>query len=555
MVLQMTRPWKHPDSGIFYFRKRVPEAFKARIKRAVVKVSLNTRDPAEAKRRHTEMALAVAEEWAALMRAPEPPRVASTLSEKQCHALAGELYAEVVAQHQDNPGDPDRWERKLAEIQTCIPFAMREPGAPRNSKVFGENAPRGMVSSIIRPWLAKRQLNLDAQSRGTFAVTAAMALARAYKRLLQVALGDGTDDANRFPAFEAVGQTAGTWEDLYAGYLLECKPAASTQKRQRGILAALFKFLGHDDPARVSKADMIRWKEYCLTLKRARTVRDADIAHPKTLFTWAFDEGKLPLNPAAGVRVRVNDEVETRDREFTYDEARTILSWSLVPAGGRISVDRAAAVRWIPWICLYSGARVNEITQARAQDVFQLEVPEGDPVWVIRITPEAGPVKNKKKRDVPLHPHLIEQGFLDYVRSRKGKCLFYDPGRSRGGKAGNPISKKAGEALRGWVRLTCGVSDPDVSPNHGWRHYFRSACLAVDIQEHIINGIDGHAANTVARKYGSLWPKVAYDNILRLPRVIVKPAIEGEQIVGAPGGRGSRPRTGRGAPLGRAVPA
>lgn len=555
MVLQMTRPWKHPDSGIFYFRKRVPQAFRARIRRAIVKVSLNTRDPGEAKRRHAEMALAIAEEWAALMRAPEV-KAAISLSEKQLHALAGELYAEVVAQHENNPGDPDQWERKLGEIQTCIPFAMREPDAPRDSKVFGENAPRGMVSSIVRPWLAQRQLNLDAPSRANFTVIAAMGLARAYKRLLQLALGDGSDDPNRFPAFEAAAaQTGGTWQDLYAGYLLECKPAASTQKRQRGVISALFKFLGHDDPARVSKADMIRWKEHCLTLnKRGRTVRDADIAHPKTLFTWAFDEGKLPLNPAAGVRVRVNDEAETRDREFTYDEARAILAWSLVPAGGRISVDRAAAIRWIPWICLYSGARVNEITQARAKDVCQLKVPEGDPVWVIRITPEAGPIKGNR-RDVPLHPHLIEQGFLDYVRSRKGKCLFYDPGRARGGAAGNPISRKVGEALRGWVRLTCGVSDPGVSPNHGWRHYFRSACTAVDIQEHIIDGIDGHKPTTVARKYGSLWPKVAYDNILRLPRIIVKPAIDGEQIVGAPGGQGRRPRTKRGAPRRPAIAA
>lgn len=547
MVLQMTRPWKHPDSGIFYFRKRVPDAFRPRIKKAIVKVSLNTRDPAEAKRRHAEMALAVAEEWAAMMRAPEPPKAAMSLSEKQCHALAGELYAEVVAQHQNNPGDPDQWERKLTEIQTFLPFAMREPGAPRNSKVFGENGPRGMISGIIRPWLAKRHLNLDAPSRAVFAVTTAMALGRAYKRLLQLALGDGSDDANRFPTFEPTAQSAGTWKDLYAGYLLELKPAASTQKRQRGVIGAFFKFLGHDDPARVTKADMIRWKEHCLTLnKRVRTVRDADIAHPKTLFTWAFDEGKLPFNPSAGVRVRVNDEAATRNREFTYDEARTILAWSLVPAGGRISVDRAAAVRWIPWICLYSGARVNEITQARAQDVCQIKVPEGDPVWVIKITPEAGPIKGQK-RDVPLHPHLIEQGFLDYVKSRKGRCLFYDPGRSRGGKAGNPMSRKVGEALRGWVRLTCGISDPTVSPNHGWRHYFRSASFAVDIQEHIIDGIDGHAPSTVARKYGSLWPKVAYDNIVRLPKIIVKPAIDGEQIVGAPGGQGSRPRTKRGA--------
>jgi len=41
---------------------------------------------------------------------------------------------------------------------------------------------------------------------------------------------------------------------------------------------------------------------------------------------------------------------------------------------------------------------------------------------------------------VPLHDDLIDQGFLEYVASRGKKPLFYEPGRSRGGKvaSGDP---------------------------------------------------------------------------------------------------------------------
>jgi hypothetical protein len=36
-------------------------------------------------------------------------------------------------------------------------------------------------------------------------------------------------------------------------------------------------------------------------------------------------------------------------------------------------------------------------------------------------------------RIVPVYDHLIEQGLLDYVKSRGSRPLFYDPARSRGG--------------------------------------------------------------------------------------------------------------------------
>jgi integrase len=57
---------------------------------------------------------------------------------------------------------------------------------------------------------------------------------------------------------------------------------------------------------------------------------------------------------------------------------------------------------------LYTGARAGEITQLRGKDVVKHEG-----VWAIQITPEAGTVKTGKPRTIPLHEHLIEQGFIE----------------------------------------------------------------------------------------------------------------------------------------------
>ena len=47
MTLAMTRPWKHPKTGIFWLRKRVPKDLLLAVGRNEEKRSLATRDPVE----------------------------------------------------------------------------------------------------------------------------------------------------------------------------------------------------------------------------------------------------------------------------------------------------------------------------------------------------------------------------------------------------------------------------------------------------------------------------------------------------------------------------
>jgi integrase len=78
-----------------------------------------------------------------------------------------------------------------------------------------------------------------------------------------------------------------------------------------------------------------------------------------------------------------------------------------------------AACRWAPWLCAYSGARAGEITQLRGQDIEQR-----DGFVVLKTKPEAGDVKGSKARTVPIHEHVIAQGFLGtWHRKLKGPCF------------------------------------------------------------------------------------------------------------------------------------
>jgi hypothetical protein len=51
-----------------------------------------------------------------------------------------------------------------------------------------------------------------------------------------------------------------------------------------------------------------------------------------------------------------------RDKGFDGKEAETILSATLLKPSDKISIEMAMARRWVPWICAYTGGRVNEIT-------------------------------------------------------------------------------------------------------------------------------------------------------------------------------------------------
>jgi integrase len=112
-------------------------------------------------------------------------------------------------------------------------------------------------------------------------------------------------------------------------------------------------------------------------------------------------------------------EGENKQRAMTAEEMRVLFEGDLMR---RHANDPAEVHRfWLPVIGLHTGARVNEICQINPQvDVFK-DVKTG--AWCMKLTEdtEAGEgiektVKNDSSdRTIPVHPKLVELGFIDYV--------------------------------------------------------------------------------------------------------------------------------------------
>jgi integrase len=240
-------------------------------------------------------------------------------------------------------------------------------------------------------------------------------------------------------------------------------------------------------------------------------VKDTDLAALKAVFRWAVENGRMDANPAEGVTIRGIKRGRLR-RGFTDREAAALLKAALKVPAGREQACTTAAKRWVPWVLAYTGARVGEIAQLRKQDVAR----EGKH-WVITISEEAGTVKTGETRRVPVHPHLIELGFIDFVKAAPQGPLFLRV--ASGGSVLGPLQGLKNR-LSDFARKV--ITAKDVAPTHGWRHRFKSVCREAHIDPETRDVIQGHAPRSVGERYGETSIEVLAKAIGKLPRYPTK---------------------------------
>ena len=295
-----------------------------------------------------------------------------------------------------------------------------------------------------------------------------------------------------------------------------------TAKRWRPKIKDFCKWLGHRDLTRMTTDDGYRWADHLIDQGYNRnSIRLVWIAALSATAGFMVERRRPGAhNPFRGIVVRdaidANAEaVPPRQKGFTAAEAKTILTATLDTPSSMISPEKRAARRWLPWLCAYSGARVNEITSLLPSDVTK------DPVSGIRcmvIKPSLE--KTSQWRTVPIHSHVIEQSFLDYVEERRrlGKPLFFDPARGRGGKVANPQFKKTAERIGDWIRGTLKITG--VQPNHAWRHLFKSVARHVGMDREVEGFITGHRPkdSNAGQDYGDRWVATMSAEIEKYPR-------------------------------------
>jgi integrase len=180
------------------------------------------------------------------------------------------------------------------------------------------------------------------------------------------------------------------------------------------------------------------------------------------------------------------------------------------------------------FLCLlteaYTGCRVSEIADCSTLD-FNF-VKNGDPEevipgkWFLFIGEdhrEAGcTTKGHKSRYMPLHPQIVAQliPYRERVIAEHGHGPLFRPVRpDKDGRRSTYIARKIDRWMDGVIK------DPNLAPNHSFRHYLKSQLLDRDVPERISDAITGHKTPGIGRKYEHVEMAKKFKAISKLPVV------------------------------------
>ncbi len=272
----------------------------------------------------------------------------------------------------------------------------------------------------------------------------------------------------------------------------EATPSGKELSKMVGTSKALIDWLGRDD-MRIEPEQMIAYKESMIAAGNlAPGTIGYRLKYPRILFKWAVKNRKIPANPMEGVEYQgANVVVNSRQAGFPDADAGKILT---------LARTADPLVKWLNWIMAFSGMRDSEIGEMDVREIVCL-----GGVWAFDLKEdfrmETSPAHRLKAgpRLIPIHPALLAEGFLDYVRSRPASGpLFAGLTPDKHGRHGGAVPKKNSDFMRNVV----GIKDPKKTA-YCWRHMaasvFRDAeAVKGETKDYLL----GHTNRTIGASYG-----------------------------------------------------
>lgn len=399
----IAQPFRHPDSGIYYLRRRVPDDLRQIIGKTEIRRSLHTRNHQQAK---AAFALAYAE--------------SERLFKDARQGLYTEHYKpEAVTRPLPTPVMPARTEGHIKLSEALVRYVQS-------------------ISMSGRSEYVSRRHAVD------------------YSRAVNRYITDMGD-----------------------------KPIAAIQASDIHVFAANL----------IQPADA---NVKPLATSSTRLL----LARLSSVLAFSVDSGLIETNPVTASRIhkRLGSGKPKRrlddNRGYSWSELVTLFSHAefqqLRTAEGR----PGNAVFWIPLIAAYTGGRREELAQLYVEDIHQHEGGS----WFIRIIddrPDKSVKTDSSRRQIPVHPDLIDLGLLTLLQGHKpGTRLFPQLVKVSDGFAGI-VSKS-------WRPITqkCGVYQPGRNPLHAFRHSFKTLAREHGIPKEVSDWITGHASGHIGDSYG-----------------------------------------------------
>ena len=227
------------------------------------------------------------------------------------------------------------------------------------------------------------------------------------------------------------------------------------------------------------------------------------LTRTSSLFRWAVNHGYTDINPFLNMGITSKRKRNQERLHFV----ETDLDKLFQPRPKYLH----PYYYWLPLLGYYTGCRIEEICQLHTHDIRQQ-----DGIWVFDINQDG----NKKlktlssERLIPIHTHLIDLGFLEFVQKPKRDMLFRELKRRRDG-----YSQDASKWF-GRYSDTVGVTHKKKT-FHSFRHTLSNTLKNAKIETKMIICILGHADNDIStgRYGGDYEPGVLSEAIETIPRL------------------------------------
>lgn len=255
----------------------------------------------------------------------------------------------------------------------------------------------------------------------------------------------------------------------------------------------------------VTPREAMEYRDSLLNEGRSRKTNVEYLAAVKQFYHWLSLRGDCKVSPFERIKLAPRKQAPHQDRprwsreqllklfrhkKFTQPYDKDFVNQSTQT----ITEDF-----WLPLVLLHTGARIGEICQLRTNDVF-----EKNDLWLLSINDDGDDMSVKTPssvRLIPVHPYLIELGFIRYCLARK--------------KAGNErlfdlrpigVDKDWGKQFaRRFERVITesGFIGKNRPTLHSFRHTFIDELQQKGIPENVVAELVGHTKKGITYgRYG-----------------------------------------------------
>lgn len=421
---KMPTPWRHPKYGSYYLKKRVPTDIK-HVWQGVdpVQISLGTKDASEAHIR-------ISREWLKLQDQFNELRRLAARQVGLCEEIIPDLLDEWF--HETLKEDEIwRFDGTIAKTDHDKAGAYYELIDQLAEGADSGKHPEFLIRSAAF-FLSKKGINYD---RKSFVYAKFLdQLSSKYAHYLSALSRRDEGQRVQTPAPPKTKELM-SLDELYEKFKQhrignqKWKDPETQDKREYGPIVREFgSVVGKKPVHQLTHEDAVKYFEHTISRTDiALGTKKRNLTRIKTLLLFGKDQYKVPditgpLQITADYKKTHNSYVR-----FTKGDLKALFDSEAYKSGN----FKKASQYWLPLIGLYSGARIDEPASLLVSEIRQLEG-----VWCYFMSSEEanqGGKNDYAPRWVPIHPKLLDAGFLDYwatVKAEGHARLFPEMGNA-----------------------------------------------------------------------------------------------------------------------------